>query len=186
MVPEIRNNINLPNTLSLIRLAGVPFLFVLANIEGHIWFLLWFIFLGLTDFLDGKLARLWKQESALGANLDATADVFYYLSTAWFLYRFFPDYINPNMLFLQIFLLIFVITLIISWIKLGKLLLLHTHLSRLGGVLIFFGMVASFYVDTTLFIRFVIFIYTAAMLEFTLIYFIRGDVSPDTRSVFRK
>lgn len=186
MIAEVRRNLNIPNSLSLIRLAGVPFLFVLAGLDEKLWFLLWFIFLGLTDYLDGKLARLWKQESELGAHLDSIADVFYYLSTAWFLYQFFPDYIDPNMLFLQIFLITFVITLITSWLKLGKILLLHTHLSRLGGVLVFLGVVASFYLDTTLFIRFVIFLYTAAMLEFMLIYFVRGDVSPDTRSVFSK
>jgi len=180
----IVRNVNIPNALSLIRLAGVPLLFVLAGYEDKTWFLLWFIFLGLTDYFDGKLARLWKQESELGANLDSVADVFYYLSAAWFLYSLFPDYIQPNIIFLQLFFAVFIITLLTSWFKLGKILLLHTHLSRLCGVLVFVGMVASFYIDTTLFLRLVIIFYTLAMIEFMLIYFIRGDVSPDTRSVF--
>ena len=65
---------NAPNLLTLIRICLAPFL-VAAILEGH--FLLSFtLFLaaGLTDALDGTLARVLKQRSTFGQYLDPVAD----------------------------------------------------------------------------------------------------------------
>jgi cardiolipin synthase len=63
-----------PNLLTLMRICMAPFL-VAAILEGH--FLLSFILFvaaGLTDGLDGLLARVLKQRSVLGHYLDPVAD----------------------------------------------------------------------------------------------------------------
>ena len=180
------NWLNVPNGLSIFRLVGTPFLFVLVQYENPAFFITWFIILGFTDFLDGKLARAWNQVSELGAHLDTAADVVYYLSTAWFLYTLFPTYLEPNLLYLQLFLGILAFTFMLSLVMFRKVLFLHTHLSRLSGVLVFAAFLLSFVLDTTHFIFLVILLYSLAFVEFILIYFIRGDVSPDTRTVFRK
>jgi cardiolipin synthase (CMP-forming) len=63
-----------PNLLTLTRMCMAPFL-VAAILEGH--FLLSFILFvvaGLTDALDGLLARALKQRSVLGHYLDPVAD----------------------------------------------------------------------------------------------------------------
>ena len=63
-----------PNLLTLLRICMAPFL-VAAILEGH--FLLSFILFvaaGLTDGLDGLLARVLKQRSVLGHYLDPVAD----------------------------------------------------------------------------------------------------------------
>lgn len=65
---------NAPNLLTLMRMCMAPFL-VAAILEGH--FLLSFILFvaaGLTDGLDGLLARVLKQRSVLGHYLDPVAD----------------------------------------------------------------------------------------------------------------
>ncbi len=178
--------INLPNALSITRLFGTPFLFWLVTFDNLTWFIFTYLFLGFTDFLDGKLARLWNQATDLGAHLDSAADVLFYLSTAWFLYYLFPEFVHPNLLFLYIFLGIMIISVIISLSLFRKILFFHTHLSKSAGVVVFFTMAASFYTDTTWLIGLCIFIYTLAFFEFIMIYFLRGDVSPDTRSVFNR
>lgn len=63
-----------PNLLTLMRICLAPFL-VAAILEGHyqLSFIL-FIAAGLTDALDGLLARLLKQRSVLGQYLDPVAD----------------------------------------------------------------------------------------------------------------
>jgi cardiolipin synthase len=63
-----------PNLLTLLRICLAPFL-VAAILEGHfrLSFSL-FIVAGLTDALDGTLARLLKQRSTFGAYLDPVAD----------------------------------------------------------------------------------------------------------------
>ncbi len=63
-----------PNLLTLMRICLAPFL-VAAILEGHykLSFAL-FVAAGLTDALDGTLARLLKQRSMLGQYLDPVAD----------------------------------------------------------------------------------------------------------------
>jgi cardiolipin synthase len=63
-----------PNLLTLLRICLAPFL-VTAILEGHYAFgFALFVTAGLTDALDGLLARVLKQRSVLGAYLDPVAD----------------------------------------------------------------------------------------------------------------
>jgi cardiolipin synthase len=78
--PATRRNpaLGLPNILTYLRLGAVPALVaVLFFLDGEIarWIALGiFAAAGITDFLDGYLARAWKQQSALGRILDPIAD----------------------------------------------------------------------------------------------------------------
>jgi CDP-diacylglycerol--glycerol-3-phosphate 3-phosphatidyltransferase len=69
---------NLPNSLTLIRLLaapGVAVMFLYFHRPWADWFALTlFIGAAITDWFDGYLARLWKQESKFGAMLDPIAD----------------------------------------------------------------------------------------------------------------
>ncbi len=66
--------LTLPNLLSLLRMALVP-LFVVTVLDGHPGRALGvFVLAGITDGLDGFIARFWKQQSTLGAYLDPAAD----------------------------------------------------------------------------------------------------------------
>ncbi len=63
-----------PNLLTLLRLIFVP-ITVIAVIEGKYgWALALFITAGITDGLDGLLARLLQQKTVLGQYLDPIAD----------------------------------------------------------------------------------------------------------------
>jgi len=65
---------SLPNILTLIRILLIP-LFVLLIINKHLdWALLTFAVAGITDGLDGLIARLTHQRTELGAYLDPIAD----------------------------------------------------------------------------------------------------------------
>jgi len=67
-------NLTLPNLLSILRMALVP-LFVVAILDGRPGrALAIFALAGVTDALDGFIARFWKLQSALGAYLDPAAD----------------------------------------------------------------------------------------------------------------
>ncbi|MBD3854178.1 MAG: CDP-alcohol phosphatidyltransferase family protein, partial [Acidobacteria bacterium] len=66
--------LTLPNFITMLRMAMVPF-FVLAVANKDYRIALWiFIIAGLTDALDGYLARLMDMESLIGAYLDPIAD----------------------------------------------------------------------------------------------------------------
>lgn len=77
-----RQAFNVPNSLSILRLAGVPvFLWLLLGPEADGWAIAVLVFSAVTDWLDGKLARWLNQLSRLGQLLDPAADRLYVVST---------------------------------------------------------------------------------------------------------
>lgn len=63
-----------PNLLTLLRLIFIPFIVIAVQQHLYTWALGIFIFAGITDGLDGLLARLLKQKTTLGQYLDPIAD----------------------------------------------------------------------------------------------------------------
>jgi cardiolipin synthase len=73
--------LTLPNLLSAVRLAGVPlFLWLVLGPEADGWALALLMVSGITDFLDGWLARRLNQTSVVGQILDPVADRLYILA----------------------------------------------------------------------------------------------------------
>ncbi|AXE38913.1 CDP-alcohol phosphatidyltransferase family protein [Acidipropionibacterium virtanenii] len=71
-----------PNGLSILRLLGVPvFLWLVLGPRADGWAVLVLAAAGLSDWLDGKIARRWHQVSRAGQILDPAADRLYILST---------------------------------------------------------------------------------------------------------
>jgi Phosphatidylglycerophosphate synthase len=79
--------LTVPNLMSMARLVGVPvFLWLILRPEfggpkSDGWALLVLLLSGVSDYLDGKLARKWGQISRLGQILDPAADRLFVLST---------------------------------------------------------------------------------------------------------
>jgi len=73
--------LNLANQLTLLRLALVP-AFALLTLYGELgWALVVFVVAGITDGLDGLVARMTNQRTAVGAWLDPMADKLLLLTT---------------------------------------------------------------------------------------------------------
>ncbi|HSK30136.1 MAG TPA: CDP-alcohol phosphatidyltransferase family protein, partial [Candidatus Limnocylindria bacterium] len=66
--------LNLPNTLTLIRILTIPFFIGFLAYHRYLEALIVFAVGGITDFLDGLAARRMNQQTALGAYLDPVAD----------------------------------------------------------------------------------------------------------------
>jgi cardiolipin synthase (CMP-forming) len=74
--------LTVPNAISVARLAGVPvFLWLVLGPKADWWAVGLLILAGLSDWLDGKLARAWNQQSRLGQVLDPAADRLYIAAT---------------------------------------------------------------------------------------------------------
>jgi CDP-diacylglycerol--glycerol-3-phosphate 3-phosphatidyltransferase len=72
-----REILNLPNSITLVRISVVPFLFFLLASPGPCWSLtLAFLFAlaSITDFLDGYVARKYNLITTMGKFLDPLAD----------------------------------------------------------------------------------------------------------------
>ena len=81
---ETNRVLTVPNILSIIRLAGVPlFLWLVLGPEADGWALGVLMFSGVTDYLDGYLARKLNQMSKVGEILDPVADRLYILAVVF-------------------------------------------------------------------------------------------------------
>ena len=102
----------------------------------------WVVYLiaGLTDMLDGFLARRWGVESKFGARLDSLADFVFVLVVG---YKLFPYLKLPATLWMMIGLvaLVKVINAICSYVN-NRIECLHTKANKLTGFLLFIGMMA--------------------------------------------
>jgi cardiolipin synthase (CMP-forming) len=66
--------LTLPNQLTLLRMGLAPVLVVLVLRHELVWAVAVFVVAGITDLLDGLIARLGHQQTRLGAMLDPVAD----------------------------------------------------------------------------------------------------------------
>jgi cardiolipin synthase len=74
--------LTVPNAISVARRAGVPaFLWLVLGPHADGWAVALLAAAGISDWLDGKLARAWNQQSRLGRLLDPAADRLYIAAT---------------------------------------------------------------------------------------------------------
>jgi cardiolipin synthase len=82
IMPPSDRILTVPNLVSALRLAGVPlFLWLVLGPEADGAAFAVLAFAGVSDYLDGKLARVLNQTSRLGVTLDPLADRLYILAT---------------------------------------------------------------------------------------------------------
>ena len=74
VAPAPRRFWNVPNTLTVSRLALAVCVFALIDYESYAWALAIFVIAAVTDALDGYFARLLKQDTPLGRQLDPLID----------------------------------------------------------------------------------------------------------------
>jgi cardiolipin synthase len=83
----VRSYLTIPNALTALRGLGVPlFIWLAIDLEADGWAILVLAIGGITDYLDGKLARAWNQTSRFGELADPAIDRIYILATLIVLY----------------------------------------------------------------------------------------------------
>ncbi|HOI73317.1 MAG TPA: CDP-diacylglycerol--glycerol-3-phosphate 3-phosphatidyltransferase [Syntrophales bacterium] len=73
-VPNKAERINIPNSLTILRIVLVPAIVILLMQGSFKIAIVVFLISGLTDILDGYLARVLHQQTVLGSYLDPIAD----------------------------------------------------------------------------------------------------------------
>ena len=105
---------------------------------------------GLTDFIDGPIARHFEAESILGSTLDSVGDIILYFS-AIKLYL-----TNEIIMFLQLFIFamgmsLHVVAAIFAKFKFGKMYFVHNLLSKIIGFMLFVLPFFVFIVDSNVY-----------------------------------
>ena len=128
---------NLPNLLSASRIVLCLPLLLVDAMSIPFWVL--YVIAGITDMLDGFLARRWGVESTFGARLDSWADFVFVLAVG---YKLCPYLKLPATLWMMIGLvaLVKILNIISSYVVKRRIQFLHTKANKLTGFLLFIGM----------------------------------------------
>lgn len=127
---------NIANVITASRiLLSVILLLLLRN---HTLFLILYLICGLTDCLDGFIARKTGTCSNLGARLDSIADFFLFLAVIVYLAMELGGRIREFLPFLAVIFFIRILNLLIAAIKYHSFVILHTIGNKITGLLVFF------------------------------------------------
>ena len=137
---------HIPNLLSMSRIVLCLPLLIVDAMTIPFWVI--YLIAGLTDMLDGFLARRWGVESKFGGRLDSLADFVFVIAVG---YKLFPYLKLPTALWMMIgfIALVKIINAICSYVVKHRIEYLHTKANKLTGFLLFIGMMAigqSFFV----------------------------------------
>lgn len=134
-----REEMNLPNVLSGLRLLAAPVMLVLAwqGLERPFVILLTTAFI--TDALDGMLARRWNQVTELGARLDSWGDLAIYITLICATYLLWSDLLFENAWFVFPAIIGVLTVPVVNLIKFRSLSAYHTWLTKTAAVCIFIG-----------------------------------------------
>ena len=129
----------IPDLLSMSRIVLCLPLLLVDAMTVPFWVL--YLIAGLTDMLDGYLAKRWGVESKFGARLDSLADFLFVLAVG---YKLFPWLKLPATLWMMIGLIALVkmVNAICSYVVRNRIEYLHTKANKLTGLLLFVGMMA--------------------------------------------
>jgi len=175
---------NIPNLLSLFRISAAPFL-LLAG-----WFDMpevFFVLLGLmllSDAVDGFIARITDQTSALGAKLDSYGDILTYLGTALAAWWLWPDMIMAELNYIVAVIIIYILPFFFALVKFGKMASYHTWVTKVSAVLMSAGILLFLGFGNVLLFHFAVYFLIIEMIENIAITFILPKPMMNVNSVW--
>ena len=130
------NNKIIPNFITLIRIIGTGLL-IFTEAFSTIFYIL-YILCGLSDVLDGYIARKFNLSSKFGARLDSLADAFFIISM---IIKILPR-LELELWMIILITLIFaikILSFIIGFLRFNEVGFLHSYSNKIAGIFIFFS-----------------------------------------------
>ena len=133
-----------PNLVSSIRILIAPLLFVFAFLGMEYWFIGALIFSGLTDVVDGYIARKFDMITPLGAHLDSWGDATIYSTMAVCAWILWPEITQANLLYYSMILFSFLLPALAGLIKFGRMTGYHTWSVKTAVFVVFVGYISLY------------------------------------------
>jgi CDP-diacylglycerol--glycerol-3-phosphate 3-phosphatidyltransferase len=125
-----------PNMLSALRI--ILSILLIPFIHIRMVFIFIYIAIGITDVLDGFIARKLGCESEFGARLDSAADlVFYSIYVFTFLKLYNSVIDSAHLAALAVIISIRLINILITKLKYKKVVFIHTLANKISGIILF-------------------------------------------------
>lgn len=172
---------NMADTVTTMRMGASVFLLFLSLEKW--WFLVVYTFAGLTDILDGWIARKSQSASEFGAKLDSIADLLFY---GVLLFRLFPLLfrILPREMWYAVLGIIAMrlVSYAVAAVKYHRFASLHTWLNKLTGAAVFLLPYVLFSALNVIYCWAVCSLAFAASAEELAIHLFRADYIPERKT----
>ena len=169
-----------PNMLSFMRLLLIIPLMFLTPFE--LPFMIIYVVAGVSDMIDGPLARKFNVVSQFGAALDGGAD---FLMILVVVFRILPLIELPAWVIIWIFIVIGMkfLGVIIGYLRHKKLILMHTYIGKFFVFSLFLFPVFYLFVDVVLLLTVLLVLATIVMVEDLYINITSKEVNLDHKGV---
>lgn len=132
---ELMSIKSIPDLLCYARLLLVPAVLALALSNLPFYAGVALLAAGLTDMLDGIIARGWNIATAYGSRLDSIADTLMEVSAAAAVLILKPGIFTGHTLILGAWIAIEASSILLGWIKFRRIANLHLYLTKTAGVI---------------------------------------------------
>jgi len=136
--------LTVPNLICVIRLIGALVLVPIAWQDQHKVFLWLYLFLAMTDWVDGKLAILLNQRSVFGARLDSWADTALYAALFFGLLTMYGDIIRAELVWITVALITYLTSTTAAIWKFQRWPSYHTRAAKTASFLTAVGVISLF------------------------------------------
>ena len=127
---------NLPNLITLSRLVSAILLMPICTFSQAFFAI--YTYCGISDVLDGALARKLHCNDEFGARLDSIADIVFYAVMAFKILSVLCSKLTPSIWYIVIATVIIrIISYTVAAIKYRRFASLHTYMNKLTGFLVF-------------------------------------------------
>ena len=172
---------NWSNLLSVIRIIVAPSILFFQAFS--IFFFIIYSLCGLTDILDGYIARKTDSVTNLGAKLDTIGDIVFMASVVIVVL---PVIEIPKIIWIWIIVIfiIRIISMVISYYKYNVFSMLHTMGYKLTGFTLFFFVYLYPFMDLTILTSLICILATYSSIEELIIHIKSKDLNVDVRGLF--
>ena len=170
----------IPNIITVSRII-LSIIILLIN-PNSIMFIVLYIACGLSDIVDGFIARKFSLQSVLGAKLDSIADMVFLVVV---FIKFLPIIKVPSFIisWIMIIAIIRVTSLLIVRLKYRTFAVLHTYLNKLTGITLLLFPLAYKVFDVEILASLVCIIASIAALEEIIIHLFSTELLIDTKGI---
>lgn len=173
----------IPNILSVLRIICSVLLILFIN--DRIGFVFLYFVIGLTDILDGFIARKFKLESEFGARLDSFADFIFYIMLVFIFTKLYSSIILVNYKVALVgIVFIRLLNLLLTKLKYKKFVFVHTIVNKISGVLLYFLPVIILFKQSDIIIWITLIFAFIAAIEELLITIKYSEVKLNRKSIF--
>lgn len=175
----------LPNYITMSRLILIPFMYIFILNHQIIFFMILFYLAGLSDVLDGFLARKLHLVSSIGKKLDSIVDFIFFIFATYFFYLIYPDILKDSFYLILSAVLLLMILIISGLIKYKKTILFHTYILKIVGLMVFILVGTTYFYQSYLLWRIVFVLLNIGYIESILMLYM-GHTNEDHHSIFIK